>query len=1072
MNSTRPPITGLVALSILALSNALGAPFPDPKQEYWMENQFSGHVVEGGNGPPNLQDQFAPWRRVVLEAVEKGGKTYYKIKTKGDGKPYWGPAPSLGAPLRVDKKGNGDAFLWELIPYIAPGNKRYGLYMLKNVETKQFLRNKIAPKKTLDLRDPKREEMGITTGALIPNDRRFLWAFGVAREEPIETLAVPQGGWDTSSPTKLAVLCVKNKLKEPVYFSVFIGDKAVKGKAVYWGQYWNDMHYYVINLNHPFFSKPGKHKLACAGKEAIVRIVDHAYIRPYREWGKDRFSLADIFDSNLGAVGQWGHLCEWYPNTYDLWKRDLKFFPRWMWRDESDSNKNKVEFEPVADKPEVTRAEANLAYQGTWDITDRYYHNYALDGVVMMWLSEMYRLEAKDDPILLKELIEEMKYGLLPALKRQESSGSWRQGFLDVTHWTGTTCSLATGLAAIAPCLKKSDPVLAAKALAAAEKAWKYILPRKDDPKTWAVAKQGILPDGTLLQRGVGSQRNLYRESYLMLALYLYFATDKAEYKNAAEAEIRKGTLSEKRGWMGRDGNVLAGQRDCKGYRLIPALTRYYMAPASSAYAKKEIKRMMWPYYKGNIVKPSFIKGPFGTYHEGAIHPWSFGEKFIPAMYIYDAFGAKYQEGAFLCARAADWYMGCNPFSSSLLYGVGDDFALDGWNSYHAIGRQMSFSKLDIRKENEQRKKQRRPLFSGKHPLLRGSAYDYFETEMEVAQTMEIWMGMRLLDKHRNDKFGVTVFTKPKFAGGRIRLPIGSYSARRLAAYGIPPRYIRSMKIPKDYIATLFSGDDCQGASMVVVSSAPSLGRWSGKAKSMTIDMVGDDPPEKPVCVSPKNGAREQSERPIFAWSQANGATSYNIYLDGKLKAKNLKSTFCRWPKPLPFASKHTWLVEAVNKNGSSKSDSSSFSIKAGKQAPIRISDTSTAYQTTTLFPADRALDGKKDTFTHTGGQPGDYWELRFNGTYKVTTVELANRNGNFTRLNKCVVTLYDADRKVVWKSRPISGADGRHKTFKFDLKGEKGRYLRVCPENGQRNGDNNYIISLAEVVVYGYDTR
>jgi len=1037
-----------------------------------MENQFSGHVMEGGGKPPILQDQYTLRRHVVIETVRKNGRIYCKLRTKGNNKSYWGAASFAGAPLQVDKHGDSDLYLWSFIPYVAPGNRNFGLYMLKNLKTGQFLYNRIEPQKVLNRRDPKRDESGPSTSPLVLNDRRFLWAFGLAKREPTDTLALPQGGWDVNAPVKLAVLCVRKKLKEPVIFTLLIGSKSPRGRALYWGQYWNDMHYYIINLNYPFFSKPGEYRIKCAGQSGVIRITEHAFTHPFREHGKDRFSLTDLFDNNLGAVGQWGHLDEWYPDPYKLWKQDLEFFPRWMWRDESDANGNNHKFEPVTDRPEMTPAEAKLALQGTWDITDRYFQNYALDGAVLIWISELYRIKAKDDPALKNEIREELAYCIGPTLKRQNPDGSWRQGFADIIQWTGTTCSLAAGLAAAVPVLKESDPALAAKALTAAEKAWRYVLLKKDDPSTWAVKGYGKLPDGSVLKRQLGAQRNLFRDSYLSLAIYLYFATENDKYKTAVEDEIRIGTLSPEGGWVGRDKRVLPGQRQCKAHRLLPALCRYYKNGAG-AETRQEIREMVQPYYKARVINPAMLDGPFGTYSpKSYIHPWKFGKTIIAAAFLYDTFGAEYQEGIFLCERAVDWYFGCNPFSSSLIYGVGDDFVIDGWNSYHALGRQMGFDVRSPQKINKERQKRAKPPLAVNSPYLLGSDYNYYESEMEVSQTMELWVGMAMLDKHRKDKFGVMLFTKPKYSGRRVRLPLGRYDSGRLASCGISSENIRSLAVPENYIVTLFNGDNCRGESVTIAFNAPSLGRSAGKLKSLAIGLVGDKLPNKAECASPLNNAKSQSERVQLVWRQAAGASSYNLYLDGKLKLKHTPRTAYRPPSPLSFASGHTWRVDALNKNGITKGRQATFSVRKDEKSPIRISDSASAFQNTTFLPAARALDGKTDTFTHTGNHPGDYWELRLNKTYRITRVEITNRNGNFSRLNNCIITLYDADRNVVWKSTPIAGADGKHKIFNFDLGGKKGLFLRVGLEDGKKNGDGNHIISLAEVVVYGFNDR
>ena len=131
------------------------------------------------------------------------------------------------------------------------------------------------------------------------------------------------------------------------------------------------------------------------------------------------------------------------------------------------------------------------------------------------------------------------------------------------------------------------------------------------------------------------------------------------------------------------------------------------------------------------------------------------------------------------------------------------------------------------------------------------------------------------------------------------------------------------------------------------------------------------------------------------------------------------------------------------------------------------------AMQTTpnASYPASNALDGNYGNFTHTdSGSANNYWEVDLSETIDIPAVKVYNRSsccGN--RLINTVLSIMDEDRNVVF-SRKFTSADGiGNGSAHTVLTAATGRYVRIGLENGEANGDNNYVISLAEVEIVGW---
>ena len=149
------------------------------------------------------------------------------------------------------------------------------------------------------------------------------------------------------------------------------------------------------------------------------------------------------------------------------------------------------------------------------------------------------------------------------------------------------------------------------------------------------------------------------------------------------------------------------------------------------------------------------------------------------------------------------------------------------------------------------------------------------------------------------------------------------------------------------------------------------------------------------------------------------------------------------------------------------------------------------ATQSTSLagYPASLALDGNPDTFTHTdGGDNQSAWTLDLGKEYDLARVLLKNRvSCCASRLRDITVVLLAADRTTVrFRSsllNPENSLDSPTSLevdlFELNVGTVTARYVRVerTPDpdlsgsNGQGNADEDNVLSLSEVEVYGSDS-
>ena len=133
------------------------------------------------------------------------------------------------------------------------------------------------------------------------------------------------------------------------------------------------------------------------------------------------------------------------------------------------------------------------------------------------------------------------------------------------------------------------------------------------------------------------------------------------------------------------------------------------------------------------------------------------------------------------------------------------------------------------------------------------------------------------------------------------------------------------------------------------------------------------------------------------------------------------------------------------------------------------------AYQSSdysAAYPAANALDGDPNSFSHTANNPNSYWLVDLGTTNRIDRVELVNRADCCDkRLSGLVLRILDANSNTVASATvPDPGLGG---VWPFIApSGTAGRYVRVGLENGQKNADANYYVTLAEVRVFSGSTN
>jgi len=794
--------------------------------DYHIESQYSGKVITGyddsnGTGNTTWTDFWTNELKTRFWRFENAGSTgvFYIKNYYGN---YMYSPPNDGDRLEWGGSYSGDKYKWRIEEYSLSGNRKVGYFTIRNVGTGLYITF------DLDLNGPNlRSDKGAPIMHNWINDpRRQTWAFAHTEDDYFESLSVPQGGWDVDTMNKCAVLNVDSQISPPS-FSV-TGPQSTSGTAIYWGQYWNDQHFYIINLNN--LTAPGTYTLSCNGKTATFRIGTNLFTQPYREHGTDQFSLADLFDDDYGFIGHWGHLTNWWPKGKESTATPGRTSPNnhvYYFRIPKAYSQEDI----VCSTTEITDPDARKAYTGGWDMTDQNNHEWALDGEILADLVLFY--SQVTDSTLRGEILEEIEYGARGIINNQEANGSWRQGILEESHWLGTTCKLGAGLAAAARLLESSNPTLSTSASNAAVRAWNYMYPNRNDRTKWALKNEGKLPDGVTLNEWPQSHRHGFDGSFVDFSAEMYLLNQNSNAKASLDDILDRGYMNTSKQLQNASGAKFPGQvaggpawYTYASLRVVIGFYKYY--DYANSTRQQKIRTMMNTYYNSESLNSNHLKGPMGAYEGNAFKKdsgwqWWLTPRVMLAGLLYDKFGMDYQRALFPVQRAFDSMTGCNPFNTTLILGVGDDYQVNGWSGCRDLGRHVGL------------------WTESGSTMLRSSymeGHGYMSRETSVAGNLRFWIGINLLQKHVASMPLVKLYPDSNYGGAKVQIGVGDYLLQQLKAYGLKANDLSSLQVPNGFTVTLYDGDNFGGTSTTVTSDTASLGSMDNKVESIRVSYV------------------------------------------------------------------------------------------------------------------------------------------------------------------------------------------------------------------------------------------
>ena len=818
-------------LATAALSETATAEYFQPLSGglYHIGNEFSGMVMAG-----YLTDLVANhWvndenlRTWEFEPTGTAGEFYLK-QVQYPGYAYvWNGDARLNyqTPQNHTNATYTAYYRWVIEKVTLPDGRDPGFYSIKNVGANLYLTFDIDTNNTPNLRAEKAPiEVMTWTG-----DRRQLWTFMHTITNPIECLSIPEGGWDVSAPNKCAVLNLNSQISAPS-FSVS-GPQSLSGTAVYWGQYWNGQYFYVINLNG--LSASGTYTLSCNGKSTTFRIANNVFASPFRDHGAERFNLTDLFDNQWGFVGHWGHNTNWWPKGKDSTQTPGPSAPGshvFYWRDPGNANQY--------DNPavEIGNADALRAFSGGWDMTDQESHEWAKDGDVVKDLVMFY--DRATSSVLRAEIDEEIIYGAKGIMVNQDANGKWRQGIIEKSHWLGTDAKLGAGLAAAARHLASSNPTLSTQFSNSAVRAWNYVYANRNDRSLWAIKGEGKLPDGKVMTSQPQGHRHGYEGAWLDLAVEMYLLNGNANAKAVIDDIIARGKISNIMGQIqhisgGRFPGEIHGSPVDPWYnhvsdRGVLALLKYYDY-ADASQTNRINTTFFRPYYEYDVYGAHRLGGPLGMFENDfkgrtGGGQWELPRRVMIWTLLNERFGAEYGRGLIVAQRAFDYWTGCNPYATSLILGVGDEFQVGGWSSYQTLGRHVGLLALGNTDEL--------------HSSLIFGDKGYMARETTAGGGVQMWLGWMLLQKELQSIPLVTLYSDASYGGTKTRLAEGKYKLDHLKAYGLKANDLSSMRLPAGYTVTLYDADDYSGTSASYTSDAASLGGMNNKTESIKITYV------------------------------------------------------------------------------------------------------------------------------------------------------------------------------------------------------------------------------------------
>ena len=808
MRKTKQTFMKSLIAILLVWATASNAEFfqPSEGQLYRIESQFSGNLVTGYlytlymNHYTN-NDTIRYWR---FEPAGEPG--VYFIRRNTDTGTIRSPnAPGARAEFEYISTPTSDRYKWRIEKVLLPGGRDTGFYTIRSVYNGLYLSQYI------DMTAGNlRAETGEPRAVSQVTGRTEYWAIEPVVVSPIEVLAVPQGGWNPDALNKCAILSSTNDLGGSVSYTVTGTPSPITGNAIYWGQYWNNQYFYIINLNQDELRVPGTYTLEANGKQATIRIVDDAYTRPYRQKGADRFSIADVFDDDYGFVGHWGRLATW-------WDKGLASAPtnEFMWRDWGDNNNNGKDMEAFDPSRPLTDEIMTKAYSGGWDMTDQNWNEWMADGNVLHDMVRLY--QATTDAVVRAQIEEEIVYGVNGLLINQEPNGRWRQGVVEGSYWLGTMAARGGGLASTYAILEQDNPTLAAQVLEGASNAWSYVYANRNDTTQWAIPGEGVMPDGTTMTHKPQTHRHAYAAEFLEFAVDYYLLTGSSEAKAVVDDFLARGAIDSSGRLYHTYGAKFPGEQTIRdSMRAIVAGLKYY----DSASVAQQSTILSWcrSYYANKVISSYDLDGPSGMFEadilgSGTGGQWAMPPRMMVAALIYDRFGDEFARGMIVGQRAIDYWTGCNPYATSLLLGIGDEFQVSGWSSYQALGRHVGLISTTYTDKK-----------------LESSTGSFMSKETTANGGVQVWLAWQLFQNRIADleKHSVQLYSGNNYTGTRAFLPAGSYQEKHLKAYGIA-NTIGSVKVPEGLQVTLSSGTyssdtptlSASASSATVVAEAP-----------------------------------------------------------------------------------------------------------------------------------------------------------------------------------------------------------------------------------------------------------